>query len=71
MQSVQVECGNCGAAATEQGDSNQPPEITSLVADQASPQNVGAVVTGTAETKDPDGDQVLYRFFQDDEPKTD
>jgi hypothetical protein len=70
VQTVQVDCGTCGAAAAEQGALNQPPEITSLVADPASPQNVGAAITWTVEAKDPDGDQVLYRFLQDDEPKT-
>jgi len=73
VQTVQVDCGTCGdaASAAKQVDLNQPPEITSLVADPASPQNVGAAISWIVEAKDPDGDQVLYRFLQDDEPKTD
>gem|GEM_PF-601819 len=71
VQTAKVVCGTCGAEGPAQNTSNQPPEITSLMADPASPQNVGAAITWTVEAKDPDGDQMLYRFLQDDEPKTD
>jgi hypothetical protein len=50
---------------------NRPPIIFSLDSDKASPQESGSIITWTVETGDPDGDQVLYRFFLDDEPMTD
>jgi len=50
---------------------NEPPRISALTTDKTSPQEVGAVITWTAEAEDPDGDQVLYRFFLEDEPMTD
>jgi HEAT repeat protein len=51
--------------------SNEPPTISALTPDKASPQEPGSAITWTAEADDPDGDQVLYRFFLDDEPMTD
>ena len=50
---------------------NQPPVITALKSDKSSPQESGSVITWTVEAGDPDGDQVLYMFFLDDEPMTD
>jgi WD40 repeat protein len=50
---------------------NQPPLITVLMAEPESPQEVGAAITWTVDASDPDGDQILYRFFLSDEPMTD
>jgi Mg-chelatase subunit ChlD len=50
---------------------NQPPTITDLVAEPESPQDVGSIITWTAEASDPDGDQILYRFFLNVHPTTD
>jgi WD40 repeat protein len=50
---------------------NQPPTITDLVAEPESPQEVGTAITLTADALDVDDDQLLYRFFLDDEPLTD
>jgi len=70
MQTVQVECGTCGAAAAEAA-SNRPPEMIGLVAEPISPQEAGTAITCTAEATDPDGDQILYRFIVNDGPTTD
>jgi hypothetical protein len=43
-------------------DSNQPPAISSLVSDAASPSVQGATVVWNAEAQDPDGDKILYKF---------
>jgi hypothetical protein len=48
--------------------SNKPPKLIGLTSDKSSPQEVGTSVIWTAEAKDPDKDQVLYRFFINDEP---
>ena len=50
---------------------NQPPIIDSLIPDTPSPQVAGATITWTAEAKDPDNDQILYRFFLNNAPMTD
>ncbi|HPT36662.1 MAG TPA: SdrD B-like domain-containing protein [Methanothrix sp.] len=50
---------------------NQPPLVTVLMAEPESPQEVGAAIIWTVDASDPDGDQILYRFFLNDEPKTD
>jgi tetratricopeptide (TPR) repeat protein len=50
---------------------NQPPVIISLIPDKSSPQEPGTSITWIAEAKDPDGDQILYKFFQEDNPLTD
>jgi|GEM_PF-1216156 len=42
---------------------NQPPVLSSLNPDRPSPQQAGAAVTWTAQASDPDGDQVLYKFW--------
>ncbi len=43
-------------------DSNQPPVLSSLVSDIASPDVQGVTVIWKAEAQDPDGDKVLYKF---------
>ena len=49
---------------------NKPPKIISLISDISSPQEMGTNVTWTAEAKDQENDQILYRFFQNDDPVT-
>jgi len=43
-------------------DSNQPPVLSSLVSDIASPDVQGVTVVWKAEAQDPDGDKILYKF---------
>ena len=43
-------------------DSNQPPALTALVPDIASPAAQGATVIWKAEAQDPEGDKILYKF---------
>jgi hypothetical protein len=43
-------------------DSNQPPVLSSLVSDIASPDVQGVTVIWKAEAQDPDGDKILYKF---------
>jgi hypothetical protein len=50
--------------------SNKPPRLISLTSDESSPQEAGNAITWTAEAKDPEDDQMLYRFFLNDEPAT-
>ncbi|AEB68868.1 transglutaminase-like domain-containing protein [Methanothrix soehngenii] len=50
--------------------SNKPPKLISLTADKLSPQEAGAAITWTAEARDPEEDQMLYRFYLNDEPAT-
>jgi hypothetical protein len=50
---------------------NDPPIITDLTSDKTSPQALGVIITWTANATDADVDQILYRFFQNDEPITD
>lgn len=49
---------------------NKPPKIISLISDIPSPHEAGTNVTWAAEAKDQDNDQILYRFFLNDEPVT-
>jgi hypothetical protein len=51
--------------------SNAPPVLNDLTSDKAGTQEVSTVITWTADAADPDDDQILYRFFLNDEPKTD
>jgi hypothetical protein len=51
--------------------SNKPPALISLNPDKTDPQISGTAITWTASAKDPDKDQILYRFFLNDEPVTD
>ena len=50
--------------------SNKPPKLIGLNSDKPTPQEAGTAVTWIAEAKDPDKDQVLYRFFINDESAT-
>jgi hypothetical protein len=50
---------------------NETPIILSLAADKPSPQEMGAIVTWTAEAVDADGDPVLYMFLLNDTAVTD
>ena len=50
--------------------SNKPPKLISLTADKLSPQEAGAAITWTAEARDPEDDQMLYRFYLNNEPAT-
>lgn len=49
---------------------NDPPVIDDLRADKESPQQPGSAITWTVDAADPNSDQILYRFFLDDEPTT-
>ena len=51
--------------------SNKPPALISLNPDKTDPQIAGTAIAWTASAKDPDKDQILYRFFLNDEPATD
>ncbi|HNR57728.1 MAG TPA: hypothetical protein PKJ51_04655, partial [Methanothrix sp.] len=42
---------------------NEPPKVTSLAPDKASPQNAGTTAVWTASATDTDGDAIYYRFF--------
>ncbi|VVB72399.1 Beta-barrel assembly-enhancing protease [uncultured archaeon] len=42
---------------------NKAPRIISLTPDKNSPKEAGSVVTWTARAKDPENDQILYRFI--------
>jgi len=50
--------------------SNKLPKLVSLIPDKSTSQDTGTVVTWTAEAKDPENDEMLYRFFLNDEPVT-
>jgi hypothetical protein len=43
-------------------DSNQPPVLSSLVSDIASPDVQGVTVVWKAEAQDPEGDKIFYKF---------
>jgi hypothetical protein len=45
---------------------NSIPAVTSLKADQSSPQAVGSIITWTAIAADPDGDEISYKFLVND-----
>jgi len=47
---------------------NKLPKLISLTPDKSSPQDTGTSVTWTAEAKDPEKDELLYRFILNDEP---
>ena len=42
---------------------NQPPTVSGLASDKASPQVVGTTVTWRSSASDPEGDPILYRFW--------
>jgi len=50
--------------------SNRPPKLISLTSDKSSPQDTGTAVTWTAQAKDQENDEMLYRFFLNYEPET-
>jgi len=58
-------------AEREQQPSNQAPVMTGLTATPASPQDIGAVITWTAEADDADGDSLQFQFLLDGQPATD
>jgi len=68
VHTVLIECQSCvsGLETEEQEKSNKPPKVISLVPDQESPNEYGAEIEWTAEARDPDGDQILYKFFLND-----
>ena len=49
---------------------NNPPAVTDLASDLASPQVAGATVTFTASASDPENDPLQYMFLLDGQPKT-
>ena len=49
---------------------NKPPKLISLTSDKPSPQDEGTIVTWTVKAKDPENDQILYRFFLNGDPIT-
>ena len=49
---------------------NNPPAISSLAPDQASPQAAGAAITWTATASDPENDAVQYLYLLDGQPRT-
>ena len=49
---------------------NNPPAITDLASEPASPQVAGAAVTFAATSSDPEQDPVQYMFLLDGQPKT-
>lgn len=50
---------------------NKPPIISALTSDKTSPQEAGTEIIWTAEASDPEGDQILFRFFLDNKSMTD
>lgn len=50
---------------------DEPPIINNLSSDKTSPQDIGTIITWTANASDPDGEAVLYRFFLNDRPMMD
>ena len=55
---------------TKLAQENRTPVVNSLEADKSGPQDSGTTITWTGEAVDPDKDQIFFRFFLDDEPKT-
>ena len=49
---------------------NKPPKLISLTSDKPSPQDARTSIIWTAEAKDPDNDQIFYKFFLNDNPVT-
>jgi hypothetical protein len=57
---------------SETTQNNAPPVINNLTSDKTSPQHdFRGNISWTADATDPDGDQILYRFFLNDTPMTD
>lgn len=55
--------------AEEEGITNQPPVLHSLLPDKPSPQTKGTSIIWRAEATDPDADRILYRFLLNGEEK--
>jgi beta propeller repeat protein len=51
-------------------ETNKLPELVSLIPDKPNPQNAETIITWTAKAKDPENDQILYRFLMNDNPVT-
>jgi len=51
-------------------DSDLPPTINELVSNRTSPQEVGSIITWTAEATDPDEDPLLFKFFLNEQAIT-
>jgi len=49
---------------------NKPPKLISLTSDKLSPQDAGTTITWTAKARDPEDDQIFYKFFLRDDPVT-
>jgi uncharacterized protein YciU (UPF0263 family) len=47
---------------------NKLPKIISLIPDKSSPQRIEATVTWTVQAKDPENDELLYRFLLNGDP---
>ena len=47
-----------------------PPMINNLASDKTSPQEAGSMITWTAEATDPNEDPLLFKFFLNDQAKT-
>ena len=45
---------------------NKPPKLISLTSDKPSSQDAGMPITWTAKAKDPDNDQIFYKFLLND-----
>jgi len=45
---------------------NSIPEVTGLKADRSSPQVAGSIITWTASSADPEGDEISYKFLVND-----
>ncbi len=56
---------NSTSQLVEVGENNKP-TIISLQPDKSSPQKVGAIINWIANASDTENDQMLYRFFLDD-----
>ena len=66
--------GNASVSYTSPGSApaaNAPPVINNLTPDKSSPQDAGTAINWTASATDTDGDEILYRFFLNDNPMTD
>ena len=50
---------------------NEKPVISDLSSDKASPQEIGSIVTWTAQADDTENNPILYRFFLNGLPTTD
>ena len=49
---------------------NKQPKLISLISDRPSPQGAGTAINWTAKARDPDNDQMFYKFFLNGDPVT-